>query len=464
MAIFIRDKSFYRTLARLAVPIALKNLITLSVGLADNVMVGSLGEAAISGAYMANQPTNLLQTVVADVATAMTILATQYWGKRETEPIKRIVGVGFKISMLLAIAAFTMGFFFTETTLRLYTPDAAIIAEGAKYLKIISVGYLFFCATETLVASMRCVESVRIGLVLSCSTFVINIGLNYILIFGKLGFEPMGIRGAAIATLTARIAEFILISVYVRVVDKKLRMKFRELIFSRAGVLFKDFLRYGIPVIMGGVVWGLNMNVQAVIIGHLDSIAATSSITIANTVFSILTVLVYGTSAAAAIIIGKTVGEGKVELVKQYAKTLQMIFFLFGLVSGSLIFCSRYVVGYIWNKLDAETIAMVKQFLLVLSVTSIGSSYQACTLTGIVRAGGATSFVFRNDLFWVWCVVIPSAAVAAFVFHAEPVVVFALLKGDQIYKCAVAVIKTNRFKWIKTLTRESDELAAQKEA
>ncbi len=454
MAVLVRDKSFYKTLAALAVPIALKNLITLSVGLADNVMVGSLGDASLGGVYMANQRTNLLQTIVADVATATAILSTQYWGKRDVEPIKRIVGIGLKIAMVLGLAAFVMGFFFTETTLRLYTPEEAVIAEGMRYLPVISVGFLFFCATEMLVASMRCVESVRIGLILSISTFVINVGLNWVLIFGHLGFEPMGVRGAAIATLTARICEFAIISVYVRFIDKKLRMRLRDLL-KRPGVLLRDYARYGLPVIAGGVIWGLNMNVQGAIIGHLGSEAAISAISVANTVFSILTVLVFGVSAAAAIVIGKTVGEGDVERVKLYAKTLQIIFLCMGAVSSALIFASRQVVGLIWSGLDAESIEMVKLFLLVLTVTGFGSSYQACTLTGIVRAGGATHFVFLNDTFWVWCVVIPSACIAAFVFHAHPAVVFALLKGDQIYKCAVAVIKTNRFKWIKPLTREN---------
>lgn len=460
MAVLVRDKSFYRTLIALAIPIALKNLITLSVGLADNVMVGSLGDAALGGTYMANQVMTLLQNIVADVATATAVLSTQYWGRRDTESIKRIVGIGMKLSMVLGLAAFTMGFFFTETTVRIYTDEAPVIAEGIKYLKIVSVSFLFYCATEMLVASMRCVESVRIGLALSISTFIVNIGLNWLLIYGNLGFPQLGIRGAAIATLSARIMEFLIIAVYVRRIDKKLRIRFADLL-KGPGVLWKDFVRYGLPIIAGGVTWGLNQNIQGAIIGHLSDAAAISAMSVANTLVSMITVVVFGVSGGAAIIIGKTVGEGDVERVKLYAKTMQLIFLCLGAITSVIVVFSRQFVGLIWSELDANSIEVTKQFLLVLAVTSFGTSYQACSLTGIVRAGGDTKFVFLNDTFWVWCVVIPSAAIAAFVFDAAPVVVFALLKGDQIYKCFVAIVKVNRFKWIKKLTRSDDEVPAK---
>ncbi len=460
MAVLVRDKKFYKTLIALAVPIALKNLISLSVGLADNVMVGSLGDAALGGTYMANQLMTLLQNIVADVATASAVLSTQYWGKRDGESIKRIVGIGIKLSMALGIVAFVMGFFFTETTLGIYTNEAAVIAEGAKYLKIVSISYLFYCATEMLVASMRCVESVRIGLVLSISTFCVNIGLNWLLIYGNWGFPELGIRGAAIATLTARVIEFLIIAAYVRRIDKKLRIKFVELL-KGPGVLWKDFVRYGLPIIAGGVTWGLNQNIQGAIIGHIDSPAAISAMSVANTLVSMITVVVFGVSGGTAIIIGKTVGEGDVERVKLYAKTMQIIFLCLGAVAATMVFFSRQFVGLIWSELDPASIEETKKFLLVLTVTAFGTSYQACSLTGIVRPGGDTKFVFLNDTFWVWCIVLPSAAIAAFVFDAPPVAVFALLKGDQIYKCFVAVVKVNRFKWIKKLTREGEETPAK---
>jgi len=452
VAILVRERSFYKNLVALALPIILKNVITLSVGLADNLMVSSLGESALGGVFMSNQLSTFLQILVADAGTAVIVLASQYWGKRDTDSMKSIIGIGLKFSAILGLVAFTLGFFFTKQTLGLYTNEVSVIAEGAKYLKIVSVGYLFYCTTEILIVSMRTVESVRVGLYVSIVALLTNVTLNYVLIFGKLGFPSLGVSGAAIATLISRIAEFIVIFIYVRRVDKRLMLRIRSLIHTNP-VLLRDFVRYGLPVIAGGVIWGMNTNVQGAIIGRLGE-AAISSISVANIIFSIITVVVYGTRDACSVTIGKTVGTGNIDRVKLYAKTFQLIFITMGLISGALIFSARSVVPIIWQNLNPETLDMIKQFLLVLSVTSVGTSYQACSLTGIVRAGGATHFVFVNDTFWVWCVVLPSAFVAAFVFHAEPWLVFAFLKGDQIYKCFVAVVKVNRFKWIKTLTRE----------
>ena len=453
MALFVRDKSFYRTLAALALPIAFKNVITLSVNLADNVMASSLGKDALGGIYIATQIFTLLQNLTDGMCTALTVLATQYWGKRDTDSIKRLCAIVMRAGLVLAALAWLAGFCIPRQVLGLYTDDILVIEQGIPYLQILSFSFLCFCVTEVLVAAMRCVEQVRIGLWVSLVTLVVNVSLNYVLIFGKLGFPALGVRGAAIATLVSRICELMVMLVYTRRIDQKLLLRFRDFL-TRSAPLAKDLAKYGLPILGGSLVWGLNMNVQSAIIGHLGS-SAISAVSVANTVFALLSVVVFGVSAAASVIIGKTVGEGQIELVKSYARTLQMLFLGLGLVTGAAIYLSRGPVMRIYGSLDPETLRLTRQFLTVLSVTTVGTAYQACSLTGIVRAGGATSFVFINDTIWVWCVVIPSALIAAFVLHAEPWIVFSCLKCDQILKCSVAVVKVNRFRWIKQLTRET---------
>jgi len=451
MSILIRDKAFYRSLAALAIPIALKNVITLSVNLADNIMASSLGENALGGIYMATQIFTLLQMLTDGICTSLTVIATQYWGKRDTASVKKLTSISMSAALLLAVIAFAAGFFAPRKLLGLYTNDLAVIEEGIGYLRILSFSFICFCMTEVLVASMRCVEQVRIGLIVSLTTLVVNVSLNYVLIFGKLGFPAMGAVGAAIATLASRVCELGVMLVYTRFHDKRLGLRIRDFfIFDK--LLSLDLARYGLPIVAGSLVWGLNLNVQSAIIGRLGA-PAISAVSVANTVFSVLSVFVFGISGAASVMIGKTVGEGDTELVKSYAKTLQVIFIIMGFITGGAIFLTRGAVISVYGGLDAETLRLTRQFLNVLSVTAIGTSYQACSLTGIVRAGGATNFVFINDTIWVWCVVIPSALIAAFVLHCEPWIVFACLKCDQILKCGVAVIKVNRFRWIKSLTR-----------
>jgi len=445
------QRSLYKWVLLLALPIALQNIITFSVGLTDNIMVGSLGELALSGVYVANQFQNILQMLVIGLGAAITVLAAQYWGKKDIDSIKTIIGIALKFSVAAGLFFLFVTLFFPVQILGIFTNQQKVITEGLQYLTIIRFTYVFFCITQVLIASMRSVERVKIGMYISIVTFFVNISLNWILIFGHLGFPALGIRGSAVATLVARIIETLVMICYVRFVDDKLHLKLKDLTRSNIGLL-KDFLKYGLPVIMGDVLWGINIAVQGSIIGRLGD-TALASVSISNVVFSMIGVAVYGIAGASTVIIGQTVGSGDYDKVKQYAKKLQILFLIIGVISGIVLFIVKDYVLLLYN-VSGSTVFMTAQFLTVLSVTIVGTSYQMSSLTGIVRAGGSIYFVLVNDLIFVWLVVIPSALIAAFVFHAPPVVVFVCLKSDQILKCAVAAVKVNRFKWMNSLTRD----------
>lgn len=445
------DKALYKRLAILAVPIALQNIITFSVGLADNVMVGSLGEVAISGVYLCNQIQIMLQMLVTGMGAALIVLAAQYWGKGDKKSVKAIIGVALKIVLICAILLWAVVFFFTKNILSLFTDDPHVVFEAMKYARIICFTYLFFCISNVLIAALRCIGTVKIGLYLSIVTFIVNVFLNWVLIYGNLGAPELGIKGAAIATLTARIIEFILVISYIRFVDEKLMLRIEDIYHSNM-VIVRDFFKYGGPVILGDILWGLNLSIQGAIVGRLGTVSI-AAVSIANTVFSMISVGVYGTANASAVIIGNTVGEGDINKVKRYTKKLQGIFLLVGIATGLLLFILKDYILMLYHISD-ETLEMARVLLTVLSATVIGTSYQMSSLTGIVRAGGSTHFVLINDIIFVWAIVIPLSFIMAFVVGAPTWIVFLCLKCDQILKCAVAVIKVNRFNWIRKLTKE----------
>lgn len=429
---------------------ALQGVITYSVGMADNLMVGSLGELALSGVYVANQLQNILHMLTVGLGASLIVLAAQYWGKKDEENTRSIVAIALKFSVVAALVFLTLTLLFPDQILRIFTNEMAVRAQALEYLKVIRYTYVFFATTQILSAAMRCVEQVRIGLVVSIVTFFVNISLNWILIYGKLGAPALGIKGAAIATLIARMVETPIIIIYVRFIDQRLKFRFKELLHTK-GELVKDFFKYGFPVILGDIFWGFNLATQGAIMGRLGPIAL-ASVSIANNVFSMVAVGVYGTAAAAAVVVGQTVGANEYDLLRTYTKKLQVLFIFVGITSGLILYLvSSTILGF--YNLTPETLVMAKQFLTVLSVMIVGTSYQMSTLTGIVRAGGSIYFVLVNDLIFVWLVVIPSALIATFVFNAHPVVVFMCLKSDQILKCIVAVIKVHRFDWIKNLTQ-----------
>jgi putative MATE family efflux protein len=440
-----------KRLAVLALPLVLQNLIIVSVGLADSLMVGShLGEYALAGISLANQVQLILHMLVMGISAVLVILAAQYWGKRDVKRIKEIIAIAVKVCLCLGGAINLAVFISPQGVLRIFSDNPEAIAQGVIYIRIVSFSYLFFCATHVLMASMRCVEVVRISLVVSVSTLIIAVGLNYLLIFGNFGFPEMGIRGAAVATLAARVAEAVIMIVYVRFIDKRLRLRFGELLGINR-LLFKDFVRYGSPVMGGDILWGLALTMQVAILGRMGSAAmASHSVTVVLSNFTM--VGVWGCSAAAAIIIGKAVGAGEYALVKRYARMLQLVFLVLGVVTAALFFGLRDFFLSFYD-FAPETRTMARQFMTITAAYMAFTSYHAPCFTGIVRAGGDTKFVLKVDGICAWFIVLPSAFLAAFVFDMPPVAVYFFLRIDQFFKWVIAIIKTNRFKWIMNLTR-----------
>ncbi len=448
--IFTRDKSFYKNLIFLAIPIALQNLVTFSVGLADSVMVGELGDAAVSGMYMGNQIQTLLQVFSGGIEGAILILAAQYWGKKDTESIRRIVSIGIRFSLIVGFLLTLICAVFPSDVIALFTKDRATIEAGAEYLGIVCFTYLFFCITQSLIAAMRSVEIARIGLYVSLCSLCSNIILNYLLIFGNFGFPALGIKGAAIATLISRILEAVIITVFVFCIDKRLTLRPRNLL-TMDKILLRDFLRYGAPIIAGQLVWATNMLSNSAIMGRQTTDGTVAGLSIANTVNNLAYVVMNGMSGAVGIITGKTIGKGLVEKMREYAKTVQVLFLFLGLLTGALVFLIKDPFISLYAVSDAA-VAEASKYISVLSVTIVGTCYQAACLFGLVKSGGDISFVFKNDCIFVFLVVLPSAIIAT-VLHAPAWVVFACLKCDQILKCFVAVVKINRFNWMKNLTR-----------
>ena len=451
MKLFSRDKYFYKTFFSLTGAIAIQNLITFAVNLADNIMIGGYSQTALSGVSMVNQIQFLLQMLMLGTGSAIGVLGAQYWGKKELQPIRKATSIGVLLGVIISLVMTVLVYFFPQQALGLLTNEQAVIEEGSKYLVIICFSYVLFAVSNNLLSALRSVETVKIGFVVNLLALAVNIVLNYGLIYGNLGMPELGVEGAAIATFTARAVEFLVVVVYVLFIDKKICWRPKNLLHIDR-VMFKDYIRVGMPLILANGIWGIAMSVQTAILGRLgeDTIAANS---IATTLFQVVTVVTYAASTASGVVIGKTVGEEDIPRVKEYTKTLQILFLGIGILTGLALFASRDFIIGLYDVTEAAA-ELSRQFILVLCFTVVGTSYQCSCLTGIVTGGGDTRFVLINDLIHQWLIVIPSALLSAFVFHWPLWVTVLCLKSDQILKCFVAVIKVNRYKWIHKLTRE----------
>ena len=446
-----KDGAFYKAFFVMTFTMALQNLIVFGVNLADSVMMGAYSETALSGVGICNNIQYFLMMAATGTASGMTVIASQYWGKKEIKPIHRVSAVAMWVAIIFAAGITIVSTAAPEWLIRLFTDKQAVIEQAVEYLDVIKYTYIVYAVSTIILSILRSVETVKIGFYVSLSSFAINILLNYALIYGRLGMPEMGIRGAAFATLVSRVIELVVVVIYLLFIDKKLRFRIRDLFITDAEMI-KDYFKTGAPLMFSSVSWGIAMSIQGAIIGRLveSAIAANS---IATTIFQIATVICYASSNAACVLIGKTIGEdGSLELIKRRSKKLQLIFVCIGVCSSAiLLLCKTLIIDF--YDASPETVMYTNQFIWVLSVSIIGTAYEAPSLCGIVSGGGATSFVLKNDFIFMWLIVLPISALSAFVFKWPVVVTFACLKADQVLKCVVAFFKVRSYNWIKKITR-----------
>lgn len=449
---FTKDKTFYRTLFPLLITIALQNIVAYSVNMADNVMLGSYSQSALSGAATVNQIFFLVQQITLGIGEGMVVLGSQYWGQKRLQPVRKLTGIALKLALISGVIVILICTFIPHLVLSIFTTDPEIIAEGAAYLGIIKYTFLLFMITNVLMTALRCVETVKISFYISVVSLIVNVCINYVLIFGHFGAPEMGIRGAAIGTLVARIAELGIVLIYMLKIDKKLCL-FSENFLKYDAELRKDYTKVEVPVMLSQVLWAVSVPFQTAILGHLssDAIAANS---VATTFYQYLKVIVVAMSSASAVMIGAAVGRGDMKRIKSDARTLSVIDVLIGTALGLSLFALRWPLLSLYN-LNDTAIGMANQLIIVMSFIMVGMSYQMPVSMGIIRGGGDTKFTMMMNMISTWAIVIPLSFMSAFWWHWSVVGVVIMIQSDQVFKGLPTFLHFRTYRWVKKLTREN---------
>lgn len=444
------EEGFFKNLLTLAVPMMLQSLVSFLVGFADNLMVGTLGEIAISGVYLGNQPQTLLQNIIIGVDSAMLILSAQYWGRRDTDSIKKLFVIALRIALSLAVVFTAATIIAPRPILHLFIQDEVVIEEGMRYLSYVRWSYMIFAASQLLITSMRSVETVKVGMYSSFISLGVNVVLNYILIFGKLGFPALGIVGAAIATLISRIVELLMVLFYVIFMEKQIRLSLRKMLRIR-GVLVRDLFRYSLPTICSETLWGLGISCHAAIIGNMGEVAY-AAYSVANIIERIGQLATMGFANAALVIIGKEIGAGREHNAYPYAKTLLALATLLGaLMSGVVVLLARPAVS-LFNVVDATKDTAVN-IIFVIAVMVFIKSFNATAIVGVFRGGGDTVTAMLMDSVCMWTISVPMGLLAAYVLELPVWWVYAFLMSDEVVKIFIGFWRVASRKWIRNVTR-----------
>ena len=443
--------SFYRTVIALVVPMALQNLINVGVTAADVIMLGAVGETALSGASLAGQIQYIMTLFLFGLTSGATVLTAQYWGRGDREAIEKILGMAVKAAVFVTALFTAAALVIPGHLMMIFTSEPPVIAEGVRYLRIVAFTYIMIGVTQAYLYIMRSVERVVVATVVYLLSLLCNIVMNSIFIFGLLGCPAMGVRGAALGTLCARILEVLLVAGYAHLFNKdiKLRLKY---IFHTDRVLFGDFMKYALPVVINEVMWGLGTAANTAILGHMGQ-AAVAANSVAQVARQLATVVSFGLSSAAAIYLGKTIGEKKMEHAREYAKRFIFLSLVMGVAGGLVILASApLALGFL--SLTATARGYLKMMFFVMSYFVVGQAFNTTMVVGIFRSGGDTRFGLILDVSTMWCCSILCGFLAAFVFKFSVPVVYIILMSDEIIKIPVTGVRYRTYKWLKNVTRD----------
>lgn len=446
----LEDKGFYSNVVRLVMPMAIQNLINVGVTSTDVIMLGKVGETALSGVSLANQVYFILSLLFFGLTSGACVLTAQYWGKKDTRTIEKVMGMSFRISLLGAAVFTVAALAFPGLLMRIFTADKAVIEAGISYLRIVAFSYMLSAFTNVYLNIIRSVEKVVIATVVYGTSLLANIIFNAIFIFGLLGVPAMGAAGAALGTLLARTIEVLIVVFYAVKMNDVVKIRWRDF-FVKDKALGKDFFTYAFPVLLNELAWGAGMAAISAIVGHLGS-SAVAAHSVAQVCRQLSMVIGFGTSSAAAIMIGKAIGEKKEELAREYGRRFVKIAVLCGIGGGLLILGISPLVKSLLN-LTPLAKSYLTAMMLIMSYYVVGQSVNTTMIVGIFRAGGDTRFGLILDVSVMWLCSILGSAVGAFVLGIPMPWVYILLCSDEIIKIPFSVYRYKTYKWLRNVTR-----------
>lgn len=444
------SKNFYKKTLTLVVPMAVQNLINVGISSIDVIMLGKVGEKVLSGASLGAQVQFIMGLLLFGVTSGAAVLMAQYWGKRDMRSIETVFALAVKMAFAAGVLFTVVTFIMPQVLMSLFTNDSEVKANGVLYLRIVCFSYIPNALTMVYLNSMRSMEKVIIGSVTYFSSLITNIVVNAILIFGYFGLPKMGIMGAAIGTVAARLVEFIIVVIYDRKINDVFQFHFSHL-WIKNKELVHDFLKISSPVIANELMWGLGLSTMTAILGHLGS-AATAANSVAQVCRNLATVVAFGVASAAAVMIGKAIGEGSKELAREYGGRFIKITITAGIAGSIIILCVRPVVLSVLSLSD-DARQLLSVMLFIMAYYVIAQAYNTTLIVGIFRGGGDTKFGFFLDMTFMWGVSILFGFIAAFVLELPAVVVAFILYFDEVIKIPVSTLRYKSYKWLNDITR-----------
>ena len=439
------EKDFIYKLIAIALPMGLQSAINMVVNLIDTVMVGTLGDFALSGVNLSSQFPYLYMTVIMGVGNAGMIIASQAWGNNRPDKVKTMLAFCLKICFVVNIVFFLLGFLFPSQILSIYTDEKTIIEMGTPYLRILSFTFLLQSVSMTIVTLLRSVGVNKLGFYTSTMACLLNMVFNWLLIFGHLGFPKMGVSGAAVATVIARIAEFIVVGGYL-FTNENLSFGLEDLSLKIDKDMRGDFVKIGTPSIISEVTGNLNVSAAAMITGRVSPYYIAAN-TIVHNIWTISSLFLFGIAMGASVMIGHEIGANRMEKANEYSGYFIRIAILIGVLAAVLTQIIAPVITSFFS-VSEETLLIAGKLKNAASVAVFFLAMQLILTKGILRGGGQAAAVTKVDLLSCWLINIPVGFIVALVLHADPFFIYLSLRLDYLIKTVWGIRRIQKGDWM----------------
>lgn len=444
---FITDRDFYKKVLLILIPVVLQSCINQGVNMMDTIMVGQLGDTAIAASSQANQFYSLFQIFCMGLSAAGLVLTSQYFGAGDMKTVRRVFDLLLQLVIILGGVFGVLTYLFPEQIMAIYVPGKTeVIRLGAQYLRITALIFIPHGIALVMSNVVRSVGNARLGLYVSLLSFTVNIGANYVFIFGKLGLPAMGVMGAALGTLCARIVELIVCAVYLLKVEKVLKYRPTGLLKLPRPELFREFRRLGLPAIVSDSLLGFANTAISMIIGRMSE-EVIGAWAIVMVVDRMCTVAIQGATSAAGVVVGQTVGEGDFHRAQHEGWTFFFLSLGLGVVAGILVL----LVGEASIGLYNITPGTHDTAVVMMQASAIVVCFQAIQSTlskGVLRGGGDTKFLMVADVLFQWCASVPLGILVGLVWGLGPFWVLIALRIDYFIKSVWLTFRLKSGKWI----------------
>lgn len=444
-----RSGEFTGKLLSLVLPIAFQQFMLSLVSASDAVMLGRLTQDALSAVSLAGQVAFVQNLFLAAMTIGLSVLAAQYWGKKDIQSVECIFAYVFKITVIISALFMFVSFLCPEFLMGIFTQDKVLTVYGASYLRVVSLSYLLTGISQIFLCILKNSGRALRSSIISSVSVIVNIALNAALIFGLFGFPRMEIAGAALATVIARFIEAAWCCLET-VLQNGVKLRFRNILKDDL-ILRHDFWKYTFPILGNEIVWGIGFTMYSVIMGHLgsDAVAANS---IANIVKNLIACLCIGLGNGSGIMVGAELGAGRLEKAKSYGNRLCRLSVMLGIISGIVLLMLVPVIPACAN-LSRRSEFYLKWMLAMCSYYMIGRSVNGTTIAGIFCAGGDSRFGFFCDAVTMWCVTVPLGCLAAFILRLPVLAVFFIINLDEIIKLPAVYMHYKKYLWVRNLTK-----------